>query len=131
MMLSDESMQGLKDLARESMYFYHVDIRDNEQALVFLNQILDDLNAMGRINAHPRDVPPEWKPISEAPRDTTSFICREKRKPHVQFEAAIFEDQESWEMPSTCYCLQNMTTDEPLTGAWEDYEWKPIPEGDQ
>lgn len=70
-----------------------------------------------------------WQNIKKAPKHEVLFICREKRKPHVQFEAAIFEDVESWEMPSTCYCLQNMTTDEPLTDSWDSYEWKPIPEG--
>ena len=27
------------------------------------------------------------------------FVCREKEKPHVRFEAAIFQDRESYEIP--------------------------------
>ncbi|MCP4258440.1 MAG: hypothetical protein GY774_13215 [Planctomycetes bacterium] len=68
----------------------------------------------------------QWQPIETAPKDESLFVCRDKRKPHVTFEAAIFKDQESWEIPEEYDCLQNMTIDEPICDGWDLLEWRPI-----
>jgi len=69
----------------------------------------------------------EWQPIETAPRGEEVFVCRHKDKPHVTFEAAIFRESESWEMPQEYDALQNMTTDEPIED-WDDLEWMPLPQ---
>lgn len=68
----------------------------------------------------------EWQPIETAPRGGVVFVCRHKDKPYVTFEAAIFRESESWEMPQEYDVLHNMTTDEPIDG-WDDFEWMPLP----
>ena len=69
----------------------------------------------------------KWRPIETAPKDETIFVCRNKKKPHVTFEAAMFWDQESWEIPEKYFVIQNMTTDQPLEDDWDDLEWQELP----
>jgi len=73
------------------------------------------------------DLQPPWQPIENAPKYEKLFICRNKNKPHVTFEAMFFRDIESWEMPKEYDYFQNMTIDEPICDNWEDYEWSEIP----
>lgn len=68
-----------------------------------------------------------WQPMDSAPTDETLFVCRYKKKLHVTFEAAIFRDCESWEIPQEYFVLQNMTTDQPIEDYWEDLEWMALP----
>lgn len=69
----------------------------------------------------------EWQTMETAPKDETLFVCRNKNKPHVTYEAAIFRESESWEIPEEYLVLQNMTNDEPIDGDWEGLEWSPLP----
>jgi len=73
----------------------------------------------------------EWQPIETAPRDETLFLCRDKEKPHVTFEAALFQEHESYEIPEEYDVLQNMTTDEPIADDWFAYEWQSLPQPPQ
>jgi hypothetical protein len=68
-----------------------------------------------------------WQPVETAPKDETLFRLRDKTKPHETFEACIFRDCESYEMPEEYYVLQNMTFDEPVDDSWDNYEWQPLP----
>ena len=69
----------------------------------------------------------QWRDMETAPKDGTVFVCRAKNKPHVTFEAAIFQDQESYEIPEIYDVLQNMTVDEPIADHWIYYEWMALP----
>lgn len=68
-----------------------------------------------------------WQSIGTAPKYEVLFRCRDKNKPHVTFEAAIFSECEGWEIPGTYDVLQNMTTDEPICDDWhETHEWQEL-----
>lgn len=73
------------------------------------------------------DVGVRWMPIETAPKGGRVFISRDKTKPWITFEAAIFAERESWEIPQRYYVIQNMTTDEPIDDDWSHLEWKPLP----
>ena len=74
-----------------------------------------------------KDMMNEWQPIETAPKYEKMFVCRDKSKPHITFEAMMFKDRESWEIPEEYDVLQNMTVDEPVVDRWEDYEWRVLP----
>lgn len=73
------------------------------------------------------DVGVWWMLIETAPKGGRVFISRDKTKPWITFEAAIFAERESWEIPQRYYVIQNMTTDEPIDDDWSHLEWKPLP----
>lgn len=75
-----------------------------------------------------REMQSQWMTMETAPKDDTLFLCRKKSQPHVTFEASMFWDQESWEIPEKYLVCQNMTTDEPLDDDFEDLEWRPLPQ---
>lgn len=86
------------------------------------NDCLDELKSKGL----PRTADDGWQSIETAPKDEV-FVCRNKNKPHVTFEAVLFWDSESWEMPEKYLCLHNMTIDEPIDQKWSELEWRPLP----
>ena len=69
----------------------------------------------------------QWQPIETAPRYEKLFVVRRKDTPHVQHEAMLFRESQTWEMPQEYDCLHNMTTDEPIDDDWDSYEWMPLP----
>ena len=69
-----------------------------------------------------------WQPIETALKDEKLFLIRHKDKPHVQHEAMIFRDRESWEIPEEYDVLYDVTLDDVIDGDWSDIEWQPLPQ---
>ncbi|MBL4763489.1 MAG: hypothetical protein JKY93_12435 [Gammaproteobacteria bacterium] len=97
----------------------------------FATELAEDREILKGSKSTPLEIPNNWQSIETAPKDKTTFVCRDKYKPHVQFEATLFLEQESWEIPEEYLVLLNMTTDEPICENFEDYEWKLIDKAPQ
>lgn len=72
-----------------------------------------------------------WQEMDTAPTGEKLFLCRKKSKPHVTFEACIFTEQESWEIPKEYFVVQDMTSDYPIEDDWRSLQWSELPEGEQ
>lgn len=105
---------------------FEIHVAKNEDENVQCEFVADSLNIFTQQSY--RYVLDEWYDMSEhlPPTDGTIFVCRAKNKKHITFEAAIYEEQESWENPERYWVLQNMTTDDPIDDSWCAYEWNSI-----